>query len=203
MKIGTRVGVFAVFTLTALIVPLLGFVQASTPVLPTAVPLSAPESEAGIGERLTQEAPGVLEVPSGGKPIQDVGDLLRIEVDSLRVLEGGKVIVFLSFINKTNQRLHLHLQKPFAIDEQGNVYPYESSSGFSGAVLPVGGKAPASIIFSPSEKSDRLGWLFSVTFELSTGGDTYSVSFREMRLQNQQQMPYSEGRTSGVPSSLR
>lgn len=114
--------------------------------------------DTGPGERLAQETPGVVEVPSGGKPAQDVGNLLRVEVDSRQVLGEGQVIVFLTLINKAKEDLHLSLyqpeQKTFAVDDQGVMYRYENGSGLGGTpsrplLCPAGGQATASLILSP------------------------------------------------------
>lgn len=184
--------------LTALVFSFYGLASVTTPPLPFIAFSWAFAEDTGPSERLAQETPGVAEVPSGGKPAQEIGTLLRAEVDSLQVLGEGKVVVFLSFINKAKEDLHLSLYRPqektFATDDQGVMYRYENDSGLGSApsrplLCPAGGQATASLVFSPSEKNDRRGWSFSVTSELTLRGDKtreshINLSFRGVRPQN-------------------
>ncbi len=205
MKIGTRVGVFAVIILTALIVSFLGLIRATPELATAAIPSTPVRSGVDTSERLAQAMPNVLEVSPGRKPSQEVDTLFRVELDSFQVLEGGrKVAVSLSFTNKTSDHLYLWLawhpkETTFAADDQGNVYRYEGSNdivarGSGDALLcPADGQTTASLILSISVQKERQGRSFSLDIQFEVAGSgTKRVSFRKLTPQYQQQIPYSE-----------
>lgn len=43
-----------------------------------------------VSERLAQGTPSSLEVPPGGKPSQEIGNLMRVELDSFQILADGE-----------------------------------------------------------------------------------------------------------------
>ena len=104
----------------------------------------------------------------------------RVEVEGLQVGPRG-VTVFLSYVNKTQDELRLMLvgavfDRTFLIDDAGNRYKYELSSGVSGdfhesyvkgaaMILAPGVRATASFTFATPREMEKKGSRFSFTSE--------------------------------------
>jgi len=115
----------------------------------------------------------------------------RVEVEGLQIGAKKDVTVFLTYVNKTQEELEIMLSVPknytgaervgrtFVVDNVGNRYDYQSSSGLSGyfargyepgyfgppLTLPPGGRITTSFFFSPDRDMERQGNLFSFTSE--------------------------------------
>ena len=116
----------------------------------------------------------------------------RVEVEGLQIGAKKDVTVFLTYVNKAQEELEIMLSSPddrtaryqqggrtFVVDNVGNRYDYQSSSGLSGSfargyepgyfgpplTLPPGGRITTSFVFSTPRDMDRQGNLFSFTSE--------------------------------------
>lgn len=106
----------------------------------------------------------------------------RVEVDGLQVSARGNVVLFLAYVNKTQETLTIGLDDPgrktFVLDSAGNGLFYREGSGLSGGwkgyswesktsflTLSPGARASASFVFSSEEKIKKMGTAFHFTSE--------------------------------------